>query len=97
LLCLLSIVLVLVVVLDKQSHLVCGVGGERQKTGGLQSSSNEANTPNPVQSIPLRFEDEDEYSGKTLLFWVRREKNALKFREGRLPCRPIFLLVIGAK
>jgi hypothetical protein len=54
-------VLVVVLVLDKQSHLVCGVEAEREKTGGRQSRSNEANRPNPVQSIPLRFEDEDEH------------------------------------
>jgi hypothetical protein len=53
-------VLVVVLVLDKQSHLVCLVGDEREKTGGRQSRSDEANTPNPVQSIPLRFQDEDE-------------------------------------
>ena len=53
--------LVVVLVLDKQSHLVCLVGDEREKTGGRQSRSDEANTPNPVQSIPLRFEDEDEH------------------------------------
>jgi hypothetical protein len=44
---------------------------------------------------------EHEYPGKAGLFWVRHEHifqlKPTEFGEGRPPCRPIFLRVMGAK